>query len=530
MVRSTRRSGTTSSSACRSTAAPGPRSSRSSRSAWPARPGSTSSTAARRSRCPATAAGASSTCTRAPSTASPSTSACRTTWPTTPKAPLACSRYDGSEWTDITLRNDFLHGEVCAEPEDFGLFALAHGSEVAPLATIFDGPELPVRGRHGDVRLRGGRPRRDAAVLARRPAVHALRVADEVHAPRDRRPQVRGPGVQPDRRLHPDAAHALRVGGRARPRHDAARHADPQGPAERLSERDRAARVHRHRRPDDRPRARVRVPARRHPHRRLRLDPEPRRACRPCPTSSSSKRARTAATRCRSARSTRWATSIRRRRPERGRTSTSTRPTRRSTSGPRRRPRGPSRSSSSPARTSTGTCCSTSNARSTARTSSRAPRRTWSRASSLGPHVFQVRSVSPSGVVDSTPEWYEWLIIPPLDTDPPDTFIVDAPAISGPDVLIGLQSDEMLVEEFECSLDGAQFEGCESLVEIDGPDVRPAHARGARDRLLHECRPDARGPHLDRRRRARDDHHLRRPTSRREQERDDRRSSPTRRT
>ena len=31
---------------------------------------------------------------------------------------------------------------MCAEPEDFGLIALAHGSEVAPLATIFDGPDF----------------------------------------------------------------------------------------------------------------------------------------------------------------------------------------------------------------------------------------------------------------------------------------------------------------------------------------------------------------------------------------------------
>ena len=140
----------------------------------------------------------------------------------------------------------------------------------------------------------------------------------------------------------------------------------------------------------------------------------------------------------------------------------------------------------------------------------------------LGPHVFQVRSVSPSGVVDSTPEWYEWLVIPPLDTDPPDTFIFEPPTISGPDVLLGLQSDELLVEEFECSLDGAQFESCESPGRDHRPDVRPAHARGARDRLLHERRPDARGPHLDRRRRARDDHHLRPARDRRQQERDDR--------
>ena len=31
----------------------------------------------------------------------------------------------------------------------------------------------------------------------------------------------------------------------------------------------------------------------------------------------------------------------------------------------------------------------------------------------VGPHIFQVRAVSPSGVVDSTPELFEWLVIPP---------------------------------------------------------------------------------------------------------------------
>jgi hypothetical protein len=43
-----------------------------------------------------------------------------------------------------------------------------------------------------------------------------------------------------------------------------------------------------------------------------------------------------------------------------------------------------------------------------------------------GPHVFQVRAVDPAGVVDPTPDFYEWLIIGPADTTPPDTFIVAA--------------------------------------------------------------------------------------------------------
>ena len=243
---------------------------------------------------------------------------------------------------------------------------------------------LPLRGRHGDLHLRLGHPRHDDAVLARRPAVHAVHVADALHAPRDRRAQVRGPGVQPDRRLHPDAAHALRVGGRARARHDAARHADPQGPAERLGERDRAARVHRCRRPDDRPRARVRVPARRHPHRRLRLDPgfagRAGRALR-----ARARRGRVRPAHGAGARDRRDG----QRRPDARdahvdlRRHQLTRHVDRA-SGPRRRPKARSPCSSSSARTSTATCCSTSSARSTAKTSSRASRRTWSRGSSSG--------------------------------------------------------------------------------------------------------------------------------------------------
>jgi hypothetical protein len=56
--------------------------------------------------------------------------------------PARLLAFDGSEWADITLSNDFIRGEVCAEPEDFGLIALAHGSEVAPLVHIFSAPPL----------------------------------------------------------------------------------------------------------------------------------------------------------------------------------------------------------------------------------------------------------------------------------------------------------------------------------------------------------------------------------------------------
>ena len=41
---------------------------------------------------------------------------------------------------------------------------------------------------------------------------------------------------------------------------------------------------------------------------------------------------------------------------------------------------------------------------------------------SAGPHVLLVRAVDLAGVVDPTPDFYEWLIIGPVDTTPPDTW------------------------------------------------------------------------------------------------------------
>ena len=87
----------------------------------------------------------------------------------------------------------------------------------------------------------------------------------------------------------------------------------------------------------------------------------------------------------------------------------------------------------------------------------------------IGPHVFQARAVGPNGVVDPIPEIFEWLVIPPIDLDPPDTIIAHYPlsGVSGPDVLFGFQSNE-LVEEFECAVDGEQFSGCDAVLELEG--------------------------------------------------------------
>jgi CSLREA domain-containing protein len=85
-----------------------------------------------------------------------------------------------------------------------------------------------------------------------------------------------------------------------------------------------------------------------------------------------------------------------------------------------------------------------------------------------GPHVFQVRALNPAGVADPTPDFYEWLILLPPDTTPPDTFIVAGPPPdnSGPDVIFGFASNEPA--EFECSLDGSPYESCEAVYELLG--------------------------------------------------------------
>ena len=86
----------------------------------------------------------------------------------------------------------------------------------------------------------------------------------------------------------------------------------------------------------------------------------------------------------------------------------------------------------------------------------------------VGPHVFEVRAMDPSGRVDTTPELYEWLVLPAVDRTAPDTTIAIAPGpISGPDVLFGFQANE-IVEEFECMIDGEEWQGCDGVLELEG--------------------------------------------------------------
>ncbi len=86
----------------------------------------------------------------------------------------------------------------------------------------------------------------------------------------------------------------------------------------------------------------------------------------------------------------------------------------------------------------------------------------------VGPHVFEVRAMDLSGRVDTTPDLYEWLVMPPFDGVPPDTIIAHHPGpVSGPDVLFGFQANE-IVEEFECAVDGEEWQGCEGVLELEG--------------------------------------------------------------
>jgi CSLREA domain-containing protein len=87
-----------------------------------------------------------------------------------------------------------------------------------------------------------------------------------------------------------------------------------------------------------------------------------------------------------------------------------------------------------------------------------------------GGHVLWVRAKDDRGVVDPTPEMYEWLVLGDSDGSAPDTTIVTHPGqVSGPDALFAFASDEV-VSGFECRLDGAAWESCETAHEVLGLD------------------------------------------------------------
>ncbi len=485
----------------------------SSRSASPARPRSTSSTAARRSTLPGYGgAAASSTSTRPPSTASPSALCLPYDPADYAEGPARLLEYDGSEWTDITLRNDSDRRPGLRRARGLRpLRARRTAPTMAPLATILDRARPPHRDEHArrspspsDVPGAMLQCSLDGLpfTLCESPVTYTQLETGE--------PQVRGPGDRARSASSPQMrAHALRVGGRAR-RSTRRRPTRGSSRARRASdgEPDRAVEFTGI---DDQT---------------IDLDLEfeclldgvllgscssdpghAGRAGRALRGRGRGGRVRPAHGR-RSARSTRWATSTRRRRSARGPTSTSTRPTRRSSSARRRRPRARSRCSSSSARTSTrARPSSTSSARSTAPTSRRAPRRTRSRASTIGPHVFQVRAVEPDRRrrLDARARTSGWSSRRSTPTRRTRSSSHAAGRVSGPDVIFGFQSNELRrgvrVLARRRAVRGLRV----AVLELDRPDRRPAHARGARDRPLENVDPTPAQPHLDRRRRARDD-------------------------
>jgi hypothetical protein len=85
---------------------------------------------------------------------------------------------------------------------------------------------------------------------------------------------------------------------------------------------------------------------------------------------------------------------------------------------------------------------------------------------SVGTHELMVRAVNAADQVDPTPATYAWTVDAP---DPPETTIVLAPPSSttATSATFTFGSD-VLDAGFECSLDGAAFESCESPVEYQG--------------------------------------------------------------
>ena len=81
-----------------------------------------------------------------------------------------------------------------------------------------------------------------------------------------------------------------------------------------------------------------------------------------------------------------------------------------------------------------------------------------------GEHILEVRAVTPYGVVDTTPEEWSWDVNGSL----PETQIVSGPALSTTSTSAAFVFTASEPAEFECSLDGGLFEGCE-----EGPTPLP---------------------------------------------------------
>ena len=129
-----------------------------------------------------------------------------------------------------------------------------------------------------------------------------------------------------------------------------------------------------------------------------------------------------------------------------------------------------------------------------------------------GEYLFQVRAVNEFGIAGELPAEHSFEV-----GNPPDTTILAGPSgtVESTTAAIAFSSSEP-GSTFECSLDGEPFVECLSPAvfpdtEIPWPELSlgTAHVRGAGDRHQRQHRPDARRPHLDRRRAdaRRDDDH-----------------------
>ena len=85
-----------------------------------------------------------------------------------------------------------------------------------------------------------------------------------------------------------------------------------------------------------------------------------------------------------------------------------------------------------------------------------------------GEHTFEVRAVSPYGIRDITPEEWSWTV----DQGLPETTILSGPkqpTTTSTAAAFDFASDEPA--EFECSLDGGLFEGCDPGPIVPGQPV-----------------------------------------------------------
>ena len=87
-----------------------------------------------------------------------------------------------------------------------------------------------------------------------------------------------------------------------------------------------------------------------------------------------------------------------------------------------------------------------------------------------GQHTFEVRAVDlaePTPNVDATPESYTWMIGDVDDTTAPDTSILSGPSAVTSSLIASITFGAEAGATYECSLDGAAYEECESPFEVE---------------------------------------------------------------